>query len=308
MRMDTSTLTAPSCAGGRRRFLCGAASLALPSLLIACGGDGAAPPTEDPPTPARTAPARLALVLSGGGLRGFAHVGVLRVLRRLDIEPDLVVGCSMGAVIGGLYAAGVQLDVAERMKLPPEMDPWGGLLISPQARSDALRTLLRAALKRHRIEEFPLRFVAVATARDSGQMQAFGAGDAVQAILASAALPGALLPVKIGEREYLDGGLSQPLPVRAARALGAHHIIAVDVSFHPMVPAPSGRIDSMFHAGMLMTRNLSIPDRAEADVLIEPVLPPVPQITLEALAQLVDCGERAAMALLPQLRDVATPS
>ncbi len=286
----------------RRTALHAGLALIGAPLLAACGGAARALSADDEPRAATAAPARWALVLSGGGLRGFAHLGVLRALQRLGIEPPLVVGSSVGAVIGGLYASGVSLEAAEQLALSPEMDPWSSLLVSPDSRSAGLGVFLQATLGRQRLEDFPRRFAAVATARDSGQACAFGGGgDAVCAILASAALPGALAPVVIGGREYVDGGLSQPLPVRLARALGAERVVAVDVGFHPEVPAPTGRIGSVFHAGFLMARNLSAPDRAAADLLIEPVLPPVPEITLARRAALIDCGERAAMAVVPSL-------
>lgn len=286
----------------RRRLLRSSPVLLGAPLLAACGGAARALAREDEPRAATAAPARCALVLSGGGLRGFAHLGVLRALQRLGLEPDLIVGSSIGAVIGGLYASGVRTDIVERLVLAPEMDPWSSLLVSPESRSAGLGAFLRATLAQQRIDHFPRRFVAVATARDSGEVCCFGSGDAACAILASAALPGALAPVTIGEREYVDGGLSQPLPVRVARALGAERVIAVDVGFHPEVPAPSGRIGSVFHAGFLMARNLSAPDRALADWLIEPELPPVPEITLARRGALIDCGERAALALAPAQR------
>ncbi len=286
-----------------RRGVCcrGAAWLAAP-LLAACGGGNSHTLSrDDEPRTAVPAPARFALVLSGGGLRGFAHLGVLRALQRLGAEPDLIVGSSVGAVIGGLYASGTALDAVERLALAPEMDPWSSWFVSPQSRSAGLGVFMRGALAQRRMEDFPRRFAAVATARDSGIACAFGRGDAVCAILASSALPGALAPMAIDGREYVDGGLSQPLPVRLARMLGAQHVVAVDVGFHPEVPAPVGRIGSVFHAGFLMARNLSAPDRAQADVVIEPVLPSVPDVTLANRAALIDCGERAAMALAPTL-------
>ncbi len=293
---------------GRRAVLRAALGMACAPLLAGCGGAGRVLERNDWPRPAAASSARWALVLSGGGLRGFAHLGVLQAIARLGIEPDLIVGCSAGAVAGGLFASGAPLDAFEQMAMAPEMDPWSSLFVSPDSRSACLEAFLRTALDCKRIEDFPRRFVAVATDRDSGAATAFGAGDAACAILASAAMPGALAPVQLGEHAYVDGGLSQPLPVRVARALGAVRVVAVDVSFHPEVPPPSGRIDSVFHAGFLMARNLTEPDRALADLLIEPVLPPVPQITLDRRARLVACGEAAVRAVAPQLHALASAS
>lgn len=290
---------------GRRGALHAGLGLLGPPLLTACGGALRAVTNEAQPRQATAAPAAWALVLSGGGLRGFAHLGVLRGLRSLGLAPPLTVGSSVGAVIGGLYASGAALEGAESMVMSPELDPWGSLLTSPESRSAALDALLRATLGKRRLEDFPRRFVAVATARDSAHARAFGHGDAACAILASAALPGALAPVVIGGQEFVDGGLSQPLPVRMARQLGAARVVAVDVGFHPEVPAPTGRINSVLHAGFLMARNLSAPDRAAADLLIEPRLPPVPEISLARRAALIDCGERAALALAESLHALA---
>jgi NTE family protein len=290
----------------RRLLLCGAAACVTPPWLSACGdAQPALAPDEEPLEARAAAPARCALVLSGGGLRGFAHVGVLRALRQLGIEPDLVVGTSIGALIGGLFASGASLDAAERLATAGEFDPWTGLFVSPEMRSSSLDAFLRQTLAWPRIEDFPRRFVAVATQRTDGLARAFDRGDAARAILASAALPGALMPVTIAGREFVDGGLSRPLPVRLARALGARHVVAVDVSFHPEVPAPSDRIGAMFHAGFLMGRNLAAADRDAADVLIEPALPPVPEITVAKRAGVIDSGERATLAQAAALYELA---
>jgi NTE family protein len=306
----TSTISPAARLRNRRRVLQAGAALVSAPWLAACGTHAPWPAAaaDSAPCEAAPSPARWALVLSGGGLRGFAHVGVLRALTQLGLEPPLLVGTSIGAVVGALYAAGADLDAVDRWALAPEIEPWSGLLVSPSVRSASLAGLLRGALAHQRIEHFARRFAAVATARDSGQARAFGAGDATLAVLASAALPGALAPVAIDGREYVDGGLSQPLPVRVARALGARFVVAVDVGFHPEVPAPRGRIDSVFHAGMLMSRNLSAPDRAAADLLIEPALPPVPEVTLARRAALADCGERAALALASPIRAAVAPA
>jgi NTE family protein len=245
---------------------------------------------------------RVALVLSSGGLRGLAHLGVLRALEANGLTPDLVVGSSVGAIVAASYAAGLQgVQLLDR-PLPGMLDPWGTWFVSPSQRSRSLEAFVADVVAGRRIEELPRRFVAVATERNTGCLVLFGAGDTARAVAASSALPGVLAPVSIGGRTYVDGGLGAPLPVRVARALGAERVIAVDTTFHAEPEVPPGLIDSVFHAGMVMSRHLALPDRDSADVLIEPRLPPVPEVTLANREQLVLAGERAALAQMDRLR------
>lgn len=245
---------------------------------------------------------RVALVLSSGGLRGLAHLGVLRALERQGLAPDLVVGSSIGAIIGVAYAAGWQVSQTLERPVPDALDPWGSWLASPAWRSQALEVFVAEVVGGRRIEDLPRRFVAVATERNTGCLVLFGAGDAARAVAASSALPGALAPVTIGGGTFADGGLGAPLPVRVARALGAERVIAVDTTFHAEREVPLGLIDSVLHAGLVMSRHLSLPDRDSADLLIEPRLPPVPEVTLANREQLVLAGERAALAQMDRLR------
>ena len=250
------------------------------------------------------APRRVALVLSGGGLRGLAHLGVLRVLEQQGLRPDLVVGTSVGAIIGGAYASGTPVKDLEALPLPAALDPWGSWLVTSRQRSAGLEQFVASQLAQQRLEDFPLRFVAVATARQSGCVMLFGSGDAARAIMASSALPGALTPVAINGGVYVDGSLGAPLPVRIARAVGADVVIAVDTNFHAAPVVPDGLIDSVFHAGMVMARNLAAADRLAADLVLEPEFPPVPEVTLRNRKRLVDAGEQAALRQLPQLRQL----
>ena len=273
------------------------------SLLSGC----LAPPPRalalhDEPQPLdMQSPVRVALVLSGGGLRGLAHLGVLRVLHAHGLRPDLVVGTSVGAIIGGAYASGVSIEALETLPLPTQLDPWGSFFVSPAQRSAGLEAFVTARLAQRRLQDFPMRFVAVATARQSGCVMLFGSGDAARAIVASSALPGALAPVRIGVTAYVDGGLGAPLPVRVARALGAQIVIAVDTTFHAEPVVPDGIVDSVFHAGMVMARNLAVLDRAAADLVLTPALPPVAEVTLANRQALAQAGATAALQQIDRL-------
>ena len=282
--------------------------LALPLLpvLQACASPPPPLPVwqepQEPPARWPGPPPKVALALSSGGLRGMAHLGVLRVLESQGLWPDLIVGTSIGALVGACWAHGLDSATLARVPLPAALDPWSSWWTTPAARSAAYEGFVVELLGRTPIERLPTRFVAVASERNTGRLQLFGRGDAARAVAASSALPGALAPVSVGGRLFVDGGLVAPLPVRVARALGARHVIAVDTTFHAEPEVPPGLIDSVFHAGMVMARHLASPDRAGADVLIDPVLPPVPEVRLDRRDALADAGAAAARAVLPQLR------
>lgn len=219
-------------------------------------------------TPGRAqqcAPGPVALVLSGGGAKGFAHIGVLRVLDSLGVRPDLIVGSSVGAIVGALYASGLsagQIDsltravplfetsrvIASRAphewgSLPPavlwEQGSRGLTLVTGGARelqTNALlnQMLLRANLQaRGDFDRLPIRFRAVATNLRNREAVVLQSGDLVQAVRASIAVPLVFAPERIGTEVYTDGGISANVPIAAARAAGAKRVIVVDLKDPP---------------------------------------------------------------------------
>jgi NTE family protein len=179
---------------------------------------------------------RIALVLGSGGPRGYAHIGVLRVLEEAGIVPDLVVGSSVGALIGTFWASG--LDAAQIDELSMQGGPL--TVFDPSIfadrgwiRGQRLQDYVTAGLQGRRLEELPRRVVVVATQRDDKQPRYFTSGNAGVAVRASAAMPGIVSPVGIDGIEYEDGDESFPVPVTPARQAGARFVIAVDVSARP---------------------------------------------------------------------------
>ena len=176
----------------------------------------------------------IALVLGGGAARGFAHIGVIRALQQRGIAPDIVVGTSIGAAVGGAYASG-------------HLDSFEGWALSLQARSvlgyldiqlngsgliggNKLAAKLQEALGSVRIDALPVKFASVATEIKTGHEIWLTHGRLVDAVRASYALPGIFTPVLIGDRWLVDGALVNPVPVSAARALGAEIVIAVSLN------------------------------------------------------------------------------
>src|ERR1043166_1929383 len=207
----------------------------------------------------------LGLVLAGGGAKGFAHVGVLRVLDSLGVRPDVVVGTSIGAIVGALYASGLSgrqidsltraLPLVEVVRTVANRTPhvWGSLLplvlweqgprgfaVTTEGihelRANAVlnRILLRGnLLARGDFDLLPIRFRAVATDLRTREAVVLRGGDLAQAVRASSAIPLVLTPERIGERVLVDGGISANLPVAAARAAGARRVIVVDLKDDP---------------------------------------------------------------------------
>lgn len=181
---------------------------------------------------------KIGLALASGGARGAAHAGVLKVLAREGIPISAVSGSSIGAVVGGSYAAGLSPKRIEEewlnTDLPKVMRSF--LPTFPRAglsSGSGLRSYLRSTLGEIRIEDLPVPFAAVACDIDTGEAVVLREGPLVDALRASSAIPGIFSPVRWGDRFLVDGGLVEPLPVRACRDLGAEIVIGVDI-----VPVP----------------------------------------------------------------------
>jgi NTE family protein len=177
---------------------------------------------------------KIGLALGGGAARGFAHIGILRTLLANGIVPDIVVGTSIGAVVGGSYAAG-HLDTLEEWAkglLPRNIFSYLDIRLNGSGLigGDKLASQLDASIGKTRIEDLPLKFAAVSTEVKTGHEIWITHGRLVDAMRASYALPGIFAPMLIGGRWLVDGAMVNPVPVSAARALGAEIVIACNVS------------------------------------------------------------------------------
>jgi NTE family protein len=195
--------------------------------------NAAAKTVDAPPAVAKRHGPTIGLVLGSGAARGFAHIGVIRALQAHGIVPDIIVGTSMGALVGGCYATG-QLDTLEAWARSLTMRrvigyldvSMGGSGIINGAR---LASQLEKSIGPKTIEDLPIRFAAIATEVGTGHEVWLTHGSLALAIRASYALPGIFPPVHLGGRWLVDGALVNPVPVSAARALGARVVIAVNI-------------------------------------------------------------------------------
>ncbi len=189
---------------------------------------------------------RVGLALGSGGARGAAHVGVLKVLEREGVKISAIAGSSIGAMVGGAYAAGIPLSRIEEEWLTTSRTRLLRSFLPTFPRTGlssgaGLRRYLREILGEVRIEELPIPFAAVATDLDTGEAVVLRSGPLVEAIRASTAIPGVFQPVRWEGRLLVDGGMVEPLPVRVCRELGAEVVIAVDTNPAPRPTTPQAR-------------------------------------------------------------------
>lgn len=240
--------------------------------------------------------ASTALVLSGGCLRGLAQIGVLKALQRHGVRADLVVGSSVGAVIGALYAAGCPPADIERAAQHLEIARLKRWAFSRDGlwRLEGLEQLLQEHLPVVRIEHFPVRFAAVATDVATGKAVVLTRGLATAAVAASAAMPGFFVSPTVDGRRCADGCLVSPMPVRIARALGACRVIAVDTLCDPLQLNRPSVVDALMRPSRLMMRALAALESADADCTIRPDLSSIDVQDVRRRQKVVDAGEAAA--------------
>jgi NTE family protein len=278
-------------------------------VIVGCASGPGLPSLSDVPVVIPSAPKKplkIGLVLGGGAARGFAHVGVIQVLEEAGIRPSLVVGTSAGSLVAAFYASGKtgrQLQqVAETMEEAAFADWTLPIFSRGVLRGEALARYVSAQVSGRLIENMPLPLGIVATDLNSGLGVLFQRGDAATAVRASSAVPALFHPVKIAGREYVDGGLVSPVPVRYARQMGAEFVIAVDISSAPEANAASDTLEILMQTFTIMSKSINTFELKDADVVVRPLLVSVGSSNFAARRQAIEAGRVAMTALLPQLR------
>ena len=258
-----------------------------------------------PPLPVARPP-RVALVLGGGAARGFAHVGVIQVLEEAGIRPDMVVGTSAGSLVAAIYASGksgsqlqqIATDMEEAMLADWTLPLFGrGVL-----RGDALARYVNQQVDGRPMESFSMPLGIVATDLRSGEGILFRRGDAGAAVRASSAVPSVFQPVRIGTREFVDGGLVAPVPVRYARSMGAEVVIAVDISNEPSSNSADGALQVLLQTFAIMGKSINAFELRDADVVVRPLLGDVRSADFAARRRSIEAGRAAMRAALPAYR------
>ena len=266
------------------------------------------PSTQGQNTVSHTAPkpkATVALALGGGASKGFAHIGIIKVLKENNIPIKIVTGTSAGSIVGSMYASGMSPD---RLELEAEILGKTDLVdltlsTSGFIKGEKLQNYINRKVGNRPMQQFPIKFAAVATDFESGKPVVFNVGNAGQAVRASASIPNVFQPVVIGSRKYVDGGLSQPVPVSAAKKMGANFIIAVDISARPAKNVNQGMFSYLDQTFNVMSQTALRQELGQANVVIKPQVLELGSVGgFDQKQRAIQLGEQAARAALPEIK------
>jgi len=264
-----------------------------------------APVTELPPkSEVRPAPPKIALALGGGAARGFAHIGVIKALESHGIVPDMVIGTSSGSLVGALYASGYGGFDLQRTALQLDdtiIADWS-LPDRGFIKGEALQNFVNQAVQNRPMEKLNKPFAVVATDLQSGEPVVFRTGNTGMAVRASSSVPGVFQPVTISGREYVDGGLVSPVPVRAARAMGADLVIAVYISNNPRLGKTKDSVDVMLQTFAIMGQSIAGYELSDADIVIRPDTGRIRSTAFEDRHLAIIEGEKAGLAAIAAIK------
>lgn len=250
-------------------------------------------------------PIKVGIALGGGAAKGFAHIGVIKMLEANGLAPAVVAGTSAGSVVGALYASGMNaFELQEKAVALDEVRirdlqlSSGGLLVGQK-----LEDFVNEQVRHQPLERLAKPFVAVATRLEDGERTVFARGNTGQAVRASSSVPGVFQPVAIGKYHFIDGGVVSPVPVDAARQLGADVVVAVDISNKARGQTPAGMLATIGQSIAIMGQKLGEAELSRADVIVRPQVLDIGATDFSQRASAILEGEKAALAAMPQIRD-----
>ncbi len=238
----------------------------------------------------------IAIALGGGGAKGFAHIGVLKVLESHGIKPKIVTGTSAGSFVGSIYASGKTPYQLQQIALTLKESDIRDLTFNSQGvvQGQKLQNYVNKHIANKPIEQFPIRFAAVATRLDTGTKAEFIKGNAGQAVRASCSIPNVFVPATIGGKQYVDGGLVSPIPVKTAKSMGADIVIAVDISARPAGNKPMNMWGLLDQTINIMGQQSINEELNQAHVIIQPKVGHLGTLDLKASHESILEGEKAA--------------
>ena len=270
------------------------------SLIISCATTPAVPPQP----PAK--PAKIAVVLGAGASKGFAHIGVLKVLESHRVPIHMVIGTSVGSFVGSLYAYGYNPYDLQSIAFGIQKDDIADYIIPDNGfiKGEKLENLVNQKVKYTTIDKFKIPFYAVATNIQTGEEVVFGRGNTGRAVRASCSIPGIFNPVMIGNKAHVDGGVVSPVAIDVARRYGADVVIAVDISASLSSAAPTGTFETIMQAIDIMYNKMAVTQLKNADVVIKPKVGNIGSSDFTKRHEAIMEGEKAAAEAMPAILQI----
>lgn len=247
---------------------------------------------------------RIAWALGGGGARGFAHLGVLKVLQEENIPINALAGTSMGAVMSVLYAAGTDLKYLSSLATSISWEKFVDLRFPRYGlvQGKRITPLLRLLTKGKKLEELDIPVRVIATDLLTGEEVIFDQGDTELAVRASISIPGIFTPVLHEDKVFVDGGVVAGVPVAAAGEMGMDLVIGVSVASEFDAVPPKNLFEVLYRTVDIMTKRLDQIQTKEADLVITPDVGKVGTVHFQRAEECIEKGEIAAREALPKIR------
>jgi NTE family protein len=247
----------------------------------------------------------IGLALGGGSARGLAHIGVISVLEKYNIPIDLISGCSMGAIIGGIYASGCEIEylskfiqAVDEKKLFDYTIPSRGYV-----KGNKIQQLIRLLTRDYSFGQTKIPFACIAVDVEAGKLVTFKKGPLHEAIRASISIPGVFIPHEIGEKVYVDGGVLDRIAIDAAREIGADFVIASDVGYRGEgLSKPRGLIQVLENTFTLASWELTKEQMKRGDVVIEVNVSDFDPNTMKDAEKIIERGVIAAEKYIPEIK------
>lgn len=258
---------------------------------------------------------KIGLALGSGGPRGLAHIGVLKVLLENGVKPDIIVGTSIGALVGGAYAVYNDINEVDKIAKSSDMKTVISVLFDPTLRLGLVKgrkviKFLKEKIGDPDIETLPVKFYSVATNINTGEPVVFDKGSLSVAIRASISIPFLFQPVNYNGMLLLDGGLTQSVPVKIAKEKGADLIIAVNVnaklseSFYGLMKSPVGLYKIADESINILQYNLAKENCKNADIVIEPDVYNIGWDSFWKPERVIKEGEKATLEKITEIRSL----
>ncbi|MFU8925833.1 patatin-like phospholipase family protein [Acinetobacter puyangensis] len=248
----------------------------------------------------------IAIALGGGGAKGFAHIGVIKVLESHGINPHIVTGTSAGSFVGSIYASGKTPFQLQEIALKLEESDLRDLTLNSQGivLGQKLQDYVNRQVGNKPIEKFPKRFAAIATDLNTGKKVEFIRGNAGQAVRASCSIPNVFVPATIAGKKYVDGGLVSPIPVVTAKNMGADIVIAVDISARPQNSKSMNMWGLLDQTINIMGQSSINYELNQADIVIKPTVGHLGVLDLKARHESILAGEQATQGQIPKIKKI----